>query len=152
MFPVVWLLGGKRQDAVRSQQHSQGFCHCFLCLSDNNQVRSSKWRLYHLLPLCSQAGTERPEVLRTFLSGAGRKRPQPPRPQNFTQTLRRYSAHQLAWQCGWTMFSLLPGDSFVAATLEDFGLNILYKCHKAEEYIKLKLYKPKQSFMEDKKA
>lgn len=49
------------------------------------------------------------------------------------------------------MFSLLPGDSFATATLEDFGLNILYKCHKAEEYIKLKLYKPKQSFMEEKK-
>lgn len=50
------------------------------------------------------------------------------------------------------MFSLLPGDSFFTATLEDFGLNILYKCHKAEEYIKLKLYKPKQSFMEEKKV
>lgn len=50
------------------------------------------------------------------------------------------------------MFSLLPGDSFATATLEDFGLNILYKCHKAEEYIKLKLYKPKQSFMEEKKG
>lgn len=29
--------------------------------------------------------------------------------------------------------------SFITATLEDFGLNILYKCHKAEEHIKLKL-------------
>lgn len=46
------------------------------------------------------------------------------------------------------MFSLLPGASFITATLEDFGLNILYKCHKVEEYIKL--YKPKQSFMEEK--
>lgn len=50
------------------------------------------------------------------------------------------------------MFSLLSGDSFITAALEDFGLNIFYKCHKAEEYIEIKLYKPKQNFMEGKKG
>lgn len=35
--------GRKRQDAVKSQQHSQGFRHCFLCQSDNNnQGKNSK--------------------------------------------------------------------------------------------------------------
>lgn len=159
MLPFVWVPRRKRQDVVRSQGHSQGFRHCFLRQSgNNNQARNSRWRLPYLqltdlLPLCSQAWVERTEALRAFLSGAGRKRRlQPPSPQNCTQTLRRYLAHHLAWQSSWTVSSSFPGESFITATLQDFGLNILYKCHKAEEHIKLKLHKPKQSFMEEKKA
>lgn len=50
------------------------------------------------------------------------------------------------------MSSLLPGESFITATLQGFSLNILYTCHKAEEHIKLELQEPKQSFMEEKNA
>lgn len=62
-----------------------------------------------------------------------------------------YLAHHLTWQHGLTMSSSFPGESFITATLQDFGLNILYKCHKAEEHIKTKIPQNKPKFYGKKK-
>lgn len=148
----------KRQDAVQNRRGSQGFYHCSLCQNGNNdQMRNSRWRSHclsstGLLPLLLLGRSEEIRSTKNFPLWI-RKEKTTAKDLKLHTELNKLSVPPpglMAWPTHVFLICWRIIHHSYIVVRKDCSLNTPYKCWKAEEHIKLKLHKPKQSFMVEK--